>query len=309
MTHVHETRALRTLLEEGWRYHDTDSERLARELETAAAARVDGALLAPFVHLATHTIGEHLGDWPRALRLGERILDGQTPTAESARAWGRLQVAAVLAGNPLAAAALELVYLGAAGGDCTAALLDMRFMLVGALVGSKRVTDAASLYIAALALVPRAEQDDALVRTIAVTSNNLGWELYELPLRTAELDAVMRRCADTALAFWRRCGNWIHEERALYLRALVANAGGDADAALTDADAALAVIAVIAAHEPRPLDAALLQLARARALAARNDAAGCAQAIAAADAAASALTAPELIAQFTAAREKAMVAG
>jgi len=306
MTPARETSTLRTLLEEGWRYHDADSERLARELEAASAARVDGTLLAPFVQLATHTIGEHLGDWPRALRLGERVLDGQTPTVESARAWGRLQVAAVLAGNPLAAAALELVYLGAAGGDCTAALLDMRFMLVGALVGSKRVTDAASLYIAALALVPRAEQDDALVRTIAVTSNNLGWELYEVPLRTAELDAVMRRCADTALAFWRRCGNWIHEERALYLRALVANAGGDADAALTDADAALAVIA---AHEPRPLDAALLQLARARALTARNDAAGCTHAMAAADAAASALTAPELIAQFTLAREKAMVVG
>src|SRR3954464_10983912 len=107
------TAALQTLLEDGWVYHDKESERLARELEDSAAVDFEGASLAPFLHLATHTIGEHLGDWARALRLGKRVLDGRVPSFETARAWGRLQVAAVLAGNPIEATCLELVYLQA----------------------------------------------------------------------------------------------------------------------------------------------------------------------------------------------------
>ena len=80
---------LETLVNDGWNYHDTDSERLARELEAAAADAVVSDLLTTFLHLSIHTIREHLGEWGRALRLGKRALEGQTPTAETARAWGR----------------------------------------------------------------------------------------------------------------------------------------------------------------------------------------------------------------------------
>ena len=303
MTHANAAGALQTLLDDGWRYHDADSARLARELETAAAERVDAALLAPFVHLATHTIGEHLGDWPRALRLGRHVLDGHTPDAESAKAWGRVHVAAVLAGAALDAMSWELAYLDGAGGDCATALLDLRFMLVGALVGSKRVDEAVALYAAAVGLIARVPAADFLERSIAAVSNNLGWELYETAPRAPAHDAVLRRCAETALTYWRRCGNWIHVERALYFRALVSNAAGEHAAALADADAALALIA---ANGQRPLDAALLHLARAVALGAGGDGAGKDQAMAAADAAAAPLAAAELIAQFAAARAKAL---
>lgn len=293
--------SLETLLEEGWSCHDKESERLARELEAAAQRGVTTGFLAAFLLLSTHTLGEHLGDWARALRLGKRVLDGQTPSPETARAWGRLYVTAILAGDPIEAAAAELSYLNAAGDEFGAALLDMRFMLATALVGSKRAGEAARLYRGALDLVRQIRPSPLLDRTIAVASNNLGWELYEMPSRTSQEDALMRLAAGKSLESWLECGNWINAERAHYLNALVANAVGDPTSGLTHADAALAIIT---ANGERPLDAALLQLARAVSLAALGDEDGKTHAIGDADAAAANLTAADLRSQFAAERAK-----
>jgi tetratricopeptide (TPR) repeat protein len=293
--------SLQELLNNGWDYHDEESERLARELEAAADKQVTSNDLAPLLHLTTHTIGEHLGDWTRAFSLGKRVLDGQTPTFETAKAWGRLYVAAVLAGDSIGAAETEISYLKAAGDDFGAALLDMRFMLAVALVGAKRVSEAARLYRGALDLVGQMRQSALLDRTIAVASNNLGWELYEKLSRTAHEDALMQLCAEMSLKFWLKCGDWINEERALYLKALVSNATGNPQSALEDANKALAVIN---SHGERPLDAARLHLSRARSLAAMGDTNGRLRAIGDADVAASKLVAPNLKAQFDAERSK-----
>ena len=300
-----ETGSLQQLLNDGWDYHDKESERLAKELEAAAEAGVDTGLLAPFLHLSTHTIGEHLGDWWRALRLGKRVLDGRTPTYETAPAWGRVYVVAVLSDASIEAADLELSYLNAAGSDLGVALLDMRFMLVNALVGSKRVREAGRLYRSALGLVSAIDPSALLNRAIATASNNLGWELYEMSSRSADEDNLMGLCAETSLKSWLKCGTWVNEERALYLRALVSNVLGNPKSALADAEKALAVIH---SQGERPLDAALLHLARASALATLGDKKGMSRAIAGADAAAARLTAPELKAQFAAERAKAVVA-
>ena len=289
------------LLDGGWNYHDKESERLAGELEAAADKGVSSGELAHFLHLSNHTIGEHLGDWARAFGLGKRVLDGHTPTLETAKAWGRLYVAAALAGDFVAAAELELSYLKAAGDDYGAALLDMRFMLTGALVGARRVSEAARLYSGALDLVEQIPQSALLDRTIAVASNNLGWELCEKLSRTAYEDALMQLCAETSLKFWLRCGDWINEERALYLKALVSNATGSPRSGLEDADKALAIIN---SHGERPLDAAFLHLARATSLAAMGDTDGRFRAIGDADVAASKLVAPNLKAQFDRERSK-----
>ncbi len=294
-----EARSLEKLLDSGWRYHDKESDRLARELEAAVGEGIAPRLLAPFLHLSVHTIGQHLGDWPRALMLGKQVLNGQKPVLETAKAWGRLYVAAVLAGDSLEAADLELSYLGAVGDDFAAALLDMRFMLAEALVGSKRARDGARLYRGALDLVGRIGHSVVLDRTIAVASNNLAWELYETSSRTPDEDALMQLAAETSLKSWLRCGNWINAERGHYLKARVANVTGDPGSGLAHADAALAIIA---ANVERPLDAALLHLARAESLAALGDAEGRAQAIGNADAAAAKLTSPDLKAQFAAER-------
>jgi hypothetical protein len=293
--------SLKTLLDNGWGYHDNESERLARELEAAADAGVTPQNLVSFLHLSTHTIGEHLGDWRRAFALGRRVLDGQTVEPETARAWGRLYVAAVLAGDSIAASDAEFSYLKGAGDDFGAGLLDMRFMLASALVGAKRTSEAGRLYRAALGLLGNIRQSATLDRTIAVASNNLGWELYEKLSRTADEDGLMLLCAETSLTFWLNCGDWINEERALYLKALVSIATGSPQSGLDDANKALAVIK---SHGERPLDAALLHLARARSLTALGDRDNGLRAIADADAAASKLVAQNLKVQFDAERSK-----
>jgi hypothetical protein len=292
------TDSLQNLLDAGWSYHDTESERLARELE-AAYAGVTPNLLVPFLLLSTHTIGEHMGDWPRALVLGRRALDGHACTPETARAWGRLYVAAAMAGDPVAATDFELSYLKGAGDEFGTALLDMRFMLVGALVSAKRAGEAASLYRSALALTEKFRPSETLDQNIAIASNNLGWELYEASPRTADEDALMRLAAETSLTFWLKCGNWVNAERAHHLCAVVANASGDPKAGLAHADEGLAIIA---ANGERPLDAARLHLARAVSLSADADAR--ARAINEADAAAAKLVAPDLTAQFATERAK-----
>ena len=305
MAEANGTGALQKLLDNGWLYHDKESERLAHELEVAAESGVGPDILVPFLHLSTHTIGEHLGDWARALRLGKQVLDGRAPTFETAKGWARLQVVAVLADEPIEAADLELSYLKAIGGDLEAAVLDMRFMLIDALISSARLAEAMRLYGSAVPLIEQIDSSNLLDRTVASVSNNLGWELYETASRSPDMDALMQLCAETSLTFWLKCGNWVNEERALHFRALVSNVTGDPESALADTDRALAVID---SRGQRPLDTALLHLTRASALAAIGDENGKSRAIADADAAASKLTAPDLRAQFASERARIIAA-
>jgi hypothetical protein len=123
--------------------------------------------------------------------------------------------------------------------------------------------------------------------------------------RTPDEDDLMKLSAKTSLKFWLKCGNWINAERGRYLNALVANVTGDPESGLAHADAALAIIA---ANSERPLDAALLHLARAVSLAALRDIGGTVRAIGDADAAAAKLAGTDLKAQFAAERSKVAAA-
>jgi len=295
-----ETEQLESLLRDGWQRHAEGAEPLASELESASA-QVTPDTLAPFIHLSTHTIGEHLGDWTRLLRLGKRVVDGRTPTRETAKAWGRLYVVAVLAGDSVQAAEWELAYLTAAGDEFGAALLDMRFMLASALIASNRTREAALLYRGALDLVGQVRQSLVLDRTIAIASNNLSWELYEMLTRTVEDDLLMKSSAETSYTFWLRCGDWINKERALHLKAVVANATGDPTSGLENANAALAIIE---ANGDRPLDAARLHLARAVSFAAIGDDSARAKAVGDADAIVARLADTKLITKFATERAR-----
>lgn len=292
---------LETLLADGRSYHDTQSARLAAELEAAAAqAPVAPALLTQFLQLSTHTIGEHLGDWPRARRLAEQALAGRTATAETAMAWARLSIARLLAGDAVGAAGAELECLGASGADFRGSLIETRFMLAAAMIGSGRADEAAAIYRGALALA-REAGEAAPARSVAVASNNLASELVEAASRTPEEDALMETAAQAAYDFWTRCGNWVNEERALYLKALVANTLGRPTEALRHADAALAIIA---ANGDEPVDAAFLRLASARALGLGGDAAGQLRELRIADAAAAAWDDPSVLEWFAQERAK-----
>ena len=289
---------LEQLLHKGWSYHDTDSARLARELEMAG--EVPPPLLADFLQLALHTLGEHLGDWPRALALGRQALVGHAPDAPT---WARLAVAAIMAGDPVCAATLELEGLTVAA-DPLAHILAIRLELAQAMVGAGRAEAAAPIFRRALDLAVRPPIAPALDRVLAATSNNIAWSLHDLPARSPDQDALMQLAADTSLAAWRRCGDWLNEEQALHLAATIAGALGTADQVLALTRAGLDVIA---AHGRRPFDTARLHLLRARAFATLHDAAGHAQSLAAADAAAAEIAIEALKPQYAAAR--ARVAG
>jgi hypothetical protein len=284
---------LETLLLTGFAYHATESERLAREMEAAAdEARAAPGSWVPFLRISTHTIGEHLGDWPRAARLGAAVLAGQAPSPETARAWAHLSIARLLAGDAAGAAQAELAWLAASGTDFREAALELKFMLVAALVGDGRAGAAAPVYTAALALA-RDLGDAAPARAIAVASSNLATDLLEAPTRTPDEAAVMRLAADAGHEFWRRCGTWENDQRGHYLLALVANVLGEPDAALTHIQAALAIVAD---HEPQPVDEAFLHLAAAHAHALRGEGDASALDLAASDAVAATWDAPGLIA-------------
>ena len=292
---------LERLLNDGWDYHDTDSARLAGELEAAADEDVPPSLLAPLVNLATHTIGDHLGDWPRALALGRRILRDRSPEAATAKAWERLYPAAVLASDPVAAVELELAAIRTALNPL-AGILAMRFGLADALAGAGRIAEAGRIYRQALQLAPQVGASPDLDRSLAISSNNLAWCLHDLPSRTADEAALMELAAEASIQAWRRCGDWINEELALYLKASVAHATGDETAALALAAAGLDVIA---ANGRRPLDTARFHLLRAKSFAALGELGSSSDALEEADRAAETIPSEKLRQVFAAERAKA----
>lgn len=258
------------LLGDGPAYHDTQSERLAGELEKAAREPIEPRHWVQFLHWSNHTIGEHLSDWPRARTLAERVLAGRQPEDSTAAAWGKLSVARFMEGDRAGAAEAEKVYVSGAVENSRAALIDTKMTLANAMIGSKRMSEGAALYAETLVLA-RGGPPSGADRTVAVASNNLASELLEATARSPAQDQLMRAAADAAHEFWLRCGNWQNEERALYLRALVANALDEPAVARDLVDEALKVIA---ANGSAPIDETFLRLARANALAMLGDADG-----------------------------------
>ena len=283
------------LLNDGWAYHDTDGMRLAGELERAAEAPIAPKFLLAFLQLSNHTVGEHLSDWPRAKSLAERVLGGHTPTAETCPAWGRLYVARFLSGDLAGAAEAERIYLNTTR-DAHAADGEMRLLLAGAMIGSKRLADGARVYRDALEFVRSHGSPGTMARGTAMVSNNIACDLLELPTRTRDDDALMELASRAAHEFWLRCGDWVNEELALTLSARVAFALNEPLQALEQADAALAVIG---AHGRRPFDAAVLHLLRARSFTALADSESRERALVSADLAASDISVEELKVRFT----------
>jgi hypothetical protein len=250
------------LLYDGFGEHASDGERYAAELEAAAEEEVPAKHLVQFAKVATHTIGEHLGDWPRARRLGDRLLEGRTPDAETAKAWGHVYVARLLAGDVSGAAEAEIDGCRGAGADFRAAVVEMKFLLVAALVGVERAPEASAIYLGALELA-RTLGEAAPSRAIAVASSNLATELLEAPSRTDAEAALMQRAAAAGHEFWLKCGNWLNDARGDYLDALVANVLGEPAKAMVHIDHGLSLIA---ANGGAPVDETFLHLARAHAL-------------------------------------------
>jgi len=110
----------------------------------------------------------------------------------------------------------------------------------------------------------------SLDSAVAACLNNLASGLQDRPLpdlRDPALRTAVVRCAELAQVFWQRAGTWVNLERALYLRSMVGNAFGDAQAARRYALEALAVLDANDAAHAEQVDRAFIELERAHACA------------------------------------------
>ena len=209
------------LIRSGWSYHDHESERLARELETADVSALDSADLGSCLQLSNHTIGEHLRDWSRARCFAERVFDAFGSEFELEVGGPHLAVARYMDGSAVDAQQIEIDCLGAAG-DPISTYLTLKSLLAGAMAGSGQI-DAARAILGAANRVATGGAPRRSDRVLAVTNNNVASELLDQQSLDDDQSEFMEDCATAAFEFWKRCGTWENEERALYLLTLVSN--------------------------------------------------------------------------------------
>lgn len=250
------------LLASGWERHATLPAEVSLELEENCALVHDARAAASFLVLSNHTMGDHLGDWPRAQALALRLAPMVPLANESPSVLMSLALAQAMNGRWVTTQThiADIVRLG--DEDAAAVLAKFQVQLARSLASANDLDSSSMLYHSALAL-GRLEKGRASERSIAITSNNLATDLLDRAQRTYEQDVLMHEAADAAYEFWSRCGTWVNVERALYLLALVHNALGACALAREKAEEALALIA---ANGEEKVDEAFLRLALADAL-------------------------------------------
>lgn len=252
---------IEALLKSGWDYHDSESERLAGELESVVLEDVSEEQAGELLRLGIHTMGEHLCDWPRARALAEKVCS-EVSVPDSNPAWLSLSIARTMDDDHHGARAAAMRYICGAPDQSYGRELMLNARLVGTLVGSGRFDEAAALYDVLLEVAGNCDEAQISDRSLAVTSNNLAMDLLEKPGRDAVQDKLMCTAAEAGLTFWRKAGTWENEERAFYGLALVHNAIGAFDKALGYCDDALRIIE---ANGGEDIDEAFVRLAASQA--------------------------------------------
>lgn len=249
------------LINSGWGRHETETEQLALDLLGAVELVEDAGQAAAFSALASHTLGEHMGNWGGAATLIEGALHGLSDAPALTSTVILLGVAQEFAGDAEAAASSFERARGLAGDDALVAVRT-HFARASAYMG---VGDSKLLiqeHRAGLEKVAAMADKAGVDRLVAIISNNLASHLLGLETLSDEESNGMLEIAAAARTAWFRAGDWVQRERADYLMALVHNRLADWEAGLKAADEALATIA---ANGEEPIDEAFLQLARAQA--------------------------------------------
>jgi hypothetical protein len=117
---------------------------------------------------------------------------------------------------------------------------------------------------------PAWRTSSALDAAAAAMVNNITSNLAERPLPELAIPSLrqaMAQGAEHAQDLWHRAGQWVQHERAHYLRALVANALGDAATAELQARAGLVLLANFDSARNEAIDEAFLRSELAHALA------------------------------------------
>ena len=245
------------LIQQGWADHDPKSEEVADRLEAHVELVADAPGAAGFMNLASHTIGDHLGDRARALRVCEAAVRrlGEDP-GDGPRLY--LTVARELAGDDAGAADLRRAL---SVDPANAVRIDM--LVAQGLMHGGDWRAATERYEAALAAGDALAEGHAAERAIAITSNNIASELLGLSTRSDTQDALMETAAKAARTYWTRIGTWVNDERADYLLASVHTALGRPAEARMYAERGLQTI--VDGDGEEKVDEAFLHLARAAA--------------------------------------------
>lgn len=259
------------LINNGWARHDKETAALATDLEEHYGLADTPQRAVGFFGLANHTIGYHLKDWPRALRLAQRVIGRFKPEPALSPVFASLAIAQFMTGDESAALASECKAVELST-DPLASMVRTRVLLSSELSDGGRLEEGARLYQAVLALARSRTEKLGCDRAIGVTSNNLASNLREKKGRTPAEDELMLSAALASREFWKKSGGtWENDERAEYLLALVQIELKKPDEALQHAAKGLEIIA---ANGPEKVDEAFLNLAAAHAHRVKGDQAG-----------------------------------
>lgn len=271
------------LINGAWGRHETETEAVAKELEEHVGLVADPGHAAAFSAVASHTVGEHLGDWGRAGRLIDAAVDGLEDDAALTSSLILLGVAREFAEDADGASEAFERARALAGDD---AVVEVRTHLAraSAYMGVGTSSDLLRAHGGAMEVVGSMSDTRSVDRLVAIISNNAASHLMELTELSREEADGMLRIAAAAKDAWTRAGAWVNHERADYLMALVHNRISEWSDGLAAADAGLSTIA---ANGEEKIDEAFLQLARAHALAGLGEDAGRDGALQTADAIAS----------------------
>lgn len=213
-------------IDTAWTDHAGRAANVAARLEAQTARIETASQVAPYAGLATHVLGEHLGEWERGIRLlhalrALRACRGDAAaTATLARHEAALRYASgdtppfdALAPDERIAAMASAASMLSGRADWTRALRTLDDAIWGAEAGLPAGSPA--------------------IRALAVAGNNIAAALEGKSDRSAEQTRAMLTAAQTGLTYWRRAGTWLEEERAEYrLARSMLQAGEPAGAAL-----------------------------------------------------------------------------
>jgi hypothetical protein len=251
--------------------HDDEPERAAALLRGLDPAQLPIDRLPGLAFLLNHVLGEKCGAWGEAHERQAALLRaaGDKPAAGL---WRQAAAAARAAGEPA-----EAQRLCAALADATGAAPQAAQDVVALTVAMYRVprlppAAAAACTRAALGALhddaPIWQDPNPLDAAVAACTNNIASSLVERPgqdLAHPLLRVVLEDAARLAERFWLRAGNWVHHERAAYLRAMVGNALDEAPQAREHALRALALIDANDIDDAEKVDRAFIELEHAHA--------------------------------------------
>lgn len=252
---------IETLVTKGWEYHESDSERLASELEAADVSGLKEETLLQLLKLSNHTIGEHLRDWQRAANLAERACSSTSNEALTEDVNVHFAIPCYMNNDVSKAHKAELnAILNSENAMST--YLSVKALLANALASDERFDEAFVLVESLNHFASSVDVDGPYIRSLAIANNNIASRLIDETELTDHSKKLMLESASSSLIYWKKCGTWENEERALYLLALAHNRIDQFDTALSYAQDALGVID---ANGEEKVDEAYIRLALSRA--------------------------------------------